>query len=148
MKRFVAGLLILTAAACSTNGGTDVDTDVTAAISEALASGPIEVTLRAGGYTRVAGQQLGVGFTRVLSDSRCPIDVVCVWMGDGVAEIELTAGGGRTSKVELHTSLEPRSQVWNGVRVTLLELAPAPQASQPTRPAAYSVRLQLERAAR
>jgi hypothetical protein len=146
MKRFLTAVLILASAACSTNGATDVDADASAAIAAALASGPIEVTLRAGEYKRVVGEQLGVGFTRVVTDSRCPIDAVCVWMGDGVAEIELVAGGGRTGKVELHTSLDPKSQVWNGVKITLLELAPAPQASQPTRPSAYSVRLQLERA--
>jgi len=148
MKRFLTGALILTAAACGTNGATDVETDATAAIAAALARGPIEVTLRAGEYKRVAGEQLGVGFTRLVSDSRCPIDAVCVWMGDGVAEVELVAGGGRKGTIELHTSLEPKSQVWNGVKITLLELAPAPRASQPTRPSAYSVRLQLERATR
>src|SRR5688572_2462617 len=146
MKRFLTAVLLLAVAACSTNGATDADADATAAIAAALASGPIEVTLRAGEYKRVAGEQLGVGFTRVVEDSRCPIDAVCVWMGDGVAEIELAAGGGRTGKIELHTSLEPKSQIWNGAKITLLELAPAPRAAEPTRPAAYSVRLQVERA--
>ena len=148
MKRFLTGLLILTAAACSTNGTTDVGPDASAAIAAALAGGPIEVTLRHGEYKRVAGEQLGVGFKSVLADSRCPIDAVCVWMGDAVAEVELTAAGSQTDKVELHTSLEPKSQLWKGVKVTLLELQPAPRASEPTRPAAYSVRLQLERASR
>jgi hypothetical protein len=143
MKRYLAALLVLGAAACSTNGTTDVEVDASAAIAAALAGGPIEVTLRHGEHKRVAGEQLGVGFNRVVADSRCPIDAVCVWMGDAVAELELTAAG-RTGKLELHTSLEPRSQLWNGVKVTLLELQPAPRASEPTRPAAYSVRLQLD----
>ena len=148
MKRFLTGLLILTAAACGTNGTTDVGADTSAVIAAALASGPIEVTLQYGEYKRVAEQQLGVGFNRVLADSRCPIDAVCVSMGDAVAEVELTGAGGLTGKLELHTSLEPKSQPWNGVKVTLLELQPAPRASERTRPAAYSVRLQLERASR
>ena len=148
MKRFLTGVLILTAAACSTSGTTDLESDASAAIAAALASGPIEVTLRQGEYKRVAGEQLAVGFKGVLADSRCPLDAVCVWMGDAVTELELTAVGGETGKLELHTSLEPRSQLWNGVKVTLLELQPAPRASEPTRPAAYSVRLQLERASR
>src|SRR5688572_10564900 len=130
MKRFLAAVLILGAAACSTNGATDADADATAAIAAALASGPIEVTLKAGEYKRVVGEQLGVGFTRLVSDSRCPIDALCVWMGDGVAEIELVAGGGRTGKIELHTSLDPKSQVWNGVKITLLELQPAPRSAE------------------
>ena len=148
MKRFLMGLLILTAAGCSTNGATELEADPSAAIAAALASGPIEVTLRHGEYQRVAGEQLGVAFKSVKSDSRCPIDAVCVWMGDAVAEVELTAAGGRTGTLELHTSVEPKSQPWNGVKVTLLELQPAPRAGEPTRPAAYSVKLQLERASR
>jgi hypothetical protein len=148
MKRFVPALMVLIAAACSTNSGTDVESDADAAIAAALASGPVEVTLRAGEYKRVVGEQLGVTFERVVSDSRCPIDAVCVWMGDAVVELELIAAGGRTGSVELHTTLDPKSQVWNGAKVTLLDLQPAQQASQPTRPAAYSVRLQFERASR
>jgi hypothetical protein len=148
MKRFLVALLILAAAACSTNSGTDVEADADAAIAAALSSGPIEVTLRHGEYKRVVSAQLGVTFSGVVSDSRCPIDAVCVWMGDAVVEVELIAAGGRTGKLELHTSLEPKAAVWNGVKVTLLELQPAPQASQPTRPAAYSVKLQFERASR
>ena len=144
MRRFLTGLLIVAVAACSTNGSTDVDTD--AAIAAALAGGPVEVALRHGESRRVAGEQLSVRFTRVVTDSRCPIDVVCVWAGDGVAEVELATAGGRTGKLELHTSLEPKSGLWSGVKVTLLELAPAPRASAPTEPAAYSVRLELERA--
>jgi hypothetical protein len=148
MKRFLTFLLIFTAAACSTNGSTDLESESSAAIAAALASGPIEITLRHGEQKRVVGEQLGVGFKAVLTDSRCPIDAVCVWMGDAVAEVELTAAGGRTGKLELHTSLEPKADEWNGVKVTLLELQPAPRASEPTRPSAYSVRLQLERASR
>jgi hypothetical protein len=148
MKRFVAGLLICTAAACSTNSGTDVETDADAAIAAALSTGPIEVKLRHGEYKRVVGERLGVGFNRVLADSRCPIDAVCVWMGDAAVELELVAAGGRTGRLELHTSVDPRSQIWNGVKFSVLELQPAPQASQPTRPAAYTVTLQLERASR
>ena len=146
MGRFLAGRLILTAAACSSHNTVVAAGD--ADIAAALASGPIEVTLRAGEYKRVTGEQLGVAFNRVSSDSRCPIDAVCVWQGDATAEIELTAAGGRTGKLELHTPGEPKSLVWNGVKITLLELQPAARASEPTRPSAYSVWLQFEKAAR
>lgn len=148
MKRFLTGLLIIAVAACAAKSTTDVEPDASAAIAAALSSGPVEVTLKYGEYKRVAGEQLGVAFNRVLADSRCPIDAVCVWMGDAIVQVELTAAGGRTGKLELHTSLEPKSQLWNGANVTLLELQPAPRASEATRPGAYSVRLQVERASR
>ena len=146
MGRCAAGLLILTAAACTGTGGTDLDTDPSAEVAAALST-PIEVTLRRGEYRRIAGARLGLGFDGVLTDSRCPIDAVCVWMGDAVALIELAAPGVST-RFELHTSQEPRSAASNSVTVTLLELAPAPKASEPIRPASYAVRLRVERTAR
>lgn len=36
-----------------------------------------------------------------LSDSRCAKDVQCVWAGNAVAEIQLTAADGSTSKLNL-----------------------------------------------
>jgi hypothetical protein len=145
MTRFISGLLLLSAAACSSST-TDVDGGLSTEVAAALAGGPVQVTLGYGEYKRVTEAQMGVAFNQVLSDSRCPIDAVCVWMGDAVAEIEVTIPGGRTTPVQLHTGLDPKAQVVNGVKISLLELAPAPRSSEPTRPSAYQVKLQLEKA--
>jgi len=143
MRRFLGiGLLTIGAAACSSASGLG---DVSVAEQLAAASAtPVQITLRHGQEKSVEGTAIHVRFLSVPEDSRCPIDVVCVWAGDGVAEIGLAVGSGPTTPVRLHTTLEPRSADWNGVRVTLLELSPAPRAATPTKAEDYAVRLQVE----
>ncbi len=78
-----------------------------------------------------------VAFGRVNADSRCPIDVVCVWSGDAEAVIGTAPVGGRWSWSVLHTDLEPQSIVAFSHTVTLLYLEPANQVARPLDPADY-----------
>jgi hypothetical protein len=103
----------------------------------------MEVTLRHGQEQAVPGTVLRLSFMRVIEDSRCPINAVCVWMGDGVAEVGIRAGMGPTFPLRLHTSLEPHSADWNSARVTLLELSPSP-LGEPIAEKSYAVRLRVE----
>ena len=67
-------------------------------------------------------------FVRVVSDSRCPPKVNCVWAGD--AKLALRVKRGRSSQMlELHTTLEPRSALVLGQRVTLIGLGAKPAKS-------------------
>ena len=143
--RFLVLAAALAATACSGGVQAEPHADSSANIDAALAAGPIQITLRLGEERQAGGSVLRLAFTQVLADSRCPIDAVCVWMGDGVVQLGITAGTGPTFPLELHTSLEPRSVIWNRVRVTLIALAPTPRASDPTRPEQYAVLLELER---
>ena len=64
-------------------------------------------------------------FVRVVSDSRCPPQVDCVWAGDAIVELRVTRD--RVSRtVKLHTGLEPRSAVVLRQRVTLAGLGAKP----------------------
>ena len=64
-------------------------------------------------------------FVRVVSDSRCPPQVQCVWAGDAMVELRVTRD--RVSRtVRLHTGLEPRSLVVLRQRVTLAGLGAKP----------------------
>lgn len=103
-----------------------------------------EMTLRVGEEKAVEGSVLRLAFGMVVEDSRCPIDAVCVWQGNAMVELGIRAGMGPTFPIRLNTTLEPRSSVWNGVRITLLELQPAPRAAEPTKSDAYAVRVRLE----
>ena len=103
-----------------------------------------EVVLEHGQDIRLEGSVLRVSFGAVLEDSRCPVDVTCVWEGNAKVEIGIAAGMGPTHALVLNSTLEPRSVVWSGIRVTLLELTPAPHAGIPIPPEDYVVRLWLE----
>jgi hypothetical protein len=75
-------------------------------------------------------------FVRVVSDSRCPVNVDCVWAGD--AELELRVFKGKQNqKLTLHTGLEPRSATMMGFKLTLQRLEP--KRGMPGKPRAVFV---------
>lgn len=119
-------------------------TEFDEAPDSALLPAPREIVLRHGQDTRLEGSVLRLSFAEVLEDSRCAVDVTCVWEGNGKVVIGIAAGMGPTHSLILNTSLEPRSVAWSGIRVTLLELTPAPRAGIPIPQEDYSVRLRLE----
>ena len=109
-----------------------------------LLAAPREIVLEYGDDVRLDGSPLRLSFGEVREDSRCPVDVTCVWAGNGKVAIGVAVGMGPTHELILNTTLEPRSVVWGEIRITLLELTPAPQAGIPIRQEDYAVRLGLE----
>jgi hypothetical protein len=79
---------------------------------------------------------LKVTFTGVLSDSRCPVDVVCVWAGDAVAKVEVSQPQGSVETRELHT-LENQPVTYGGFRIALVRLDPEARSTRPIAPDAY-----------
>jgi hypothetical protein len=79
---------------------------------------------------------LKVSFSGVASDSRCPVDVVCVWAGDAVARIELSQPTGAVETRELHT-MSPQGVTYGSYQIELVRLDPAPRSTQPIPPASY-----------
>ena len=131
-------LPMLIAMGCS--GSTAPDSDR----QDALMPAAQEMTLRVGEEKAVANSVVRLAFGLVVEDSRCPVDVVCVWAGNAMVELGIRAGMGPTQPLRINTTLEPRSTVWNGIRISLLELLPAPRAAEPTKPDAYQVKVRLE----
>jgi hypothetical protein len=136
--RVAAAALVAFALGCG--GSTEPDVELAAN----LVSAPTELTLRHGEEKRVEGTVLRVGFARVVEDSRCPIDAICVWQGNAAVEIGVAAGMGPSDPLRLNTTLDPKSAEHLGVRFTLLEVQPAPRAAVPTEAKDYSIRLRLE----
>jgi hypothetical protein len=79
---------------------------------------------------------LRITFTAVSSDSRCPVDVVCVWEGDAVAELTVSQPTGAVETRELHTS-NPRPATYGGFQIELVRLDPVPRSTQPIPPGSY-----------
>ena len=99
-------------------------------------------TLQVGQSAVLEEPAVVITFTAVTHDSRCPVDVVCVWSGDGVVRLTLHAGPpdgeGPDVVTDLHTDLEPRSTAWGPsytLRLAALEPAPRvhPLPSEPYR---------------
>jgi hypothetical protein len=104
-----------------------------------------EITLEVGEERSIPGTVLRIELLGVAEDSRCPVDVTCVWEGDAAVELGLTAGSGPTHLHVLHTALEPKAVDFNGVRVTLIGVAPEPREGEPIPADPYVVTLLLER---
>lgn len=89
---------------------------------------------------------LRVGFQGVGQDSRCPIDVVCIWEGDAAVALLLRAGSDPAAPRELHTSARGgRETIFAGYKVRLESLLPAARSTQPIRPYDYRATLVVER---
>lgn len=144
MRRVLWGALIAVAATACSSPSTSGDTKLPDEQGSPSVQGSGEISLTLGQEKPALGTVLHVTFTRVVGDSRCAVDVVCVHAGNGEVELGIRMGTGPTHALRLNTMDEPKSTIWNNVRVTLLELTPEPRTNPPHDTSAYAVRLRLE----
>lgn len=114
------------------------------AIPFAASAAPVPVypgvpfALGPGQSAEVVGTDLSFIFTEILSDSRCPSGVVCVWEGDAEAAVVGDLPGEIRIDCVLHTSpMFSGSCDMGAFRVTLLWVDPYPVAGFPIDPANY-----------
>lgn len=69
-------------------------------------------------------------FERVRSDSRCPMDVMCVWAGDATIAVTLIPAKGSTESREIHTQPAGSQISYANYTITLTALAPQPRSNQ------------------
>src|SRR5688500_12293320 len=86
--------------------------------------------LPAGQTARVGSGGLLVGFRGVAADSRCPVNVTCVWAGDAELRIQVTIGRMAWTSLALHTGVEPRSARFREHTITVVGLKPEPRANE------------------
>ena len=99
--------------------------------------------LKAGAVAALRDQDLLIAFRGVATDSRCPVDVTCVWEGDAAVVIETELREARQSWL-LHApgeSVGPRTASVGGLVLELVGLAPAPRSEAPIGPDAYRATL-------
>lgn len=108
-----AGLLPLSLAACATPASDGDGARV------ADGSG---FTLQVGEQVRLADDSR-LRYLRLVTDSRCPPDVQCVWAGDAIVALEWSPADSAAQAFELHTGKEPRSQALGGRTLVLESLA-------------------------
>ena len=100
--------------------------------------------LRPGESATIDGTVL-VAFRGIRQDSRCPVDVNCVWAGDAEAAIGVAAEGGPWEWSSLHTGLEPRTLHSHGYGITLVDVEPATRSTTRIPPENYIVVLSAVR---
>jgi hypothetical protein len=98
-----------------------------------------------GQEVRVQGSDITIRFSMVSEDSRCAIDVQCVWAGNAVIRLTIAAPGKAASDVALNTTLDPKSAAYDGYTVTLRGLKPQPRSGTPIPSATYVATLEVSR---
>jgi hypothetical protein len=75
-------------------------------------------------------------FDALRSDSRCPIDAICISAGDAIIAVTLMRGSGSESR-ELHTMPAQSQLSYSRYTIKLTELQPYPRSDRPARPDDY-----------
>ena len=106
-----------------------------------------EFDLRVGRQAAVEGEGFRVKFASVVSDSRCPEGVACVWAGNAEVLIEAEAGGSRAGlKLNTHGGdgfpKEGRHQQYS---VGLVALKPRPHKDVAVKAADYVATLVIRK---
>ncbi len=137
---WIMGALPVLLAACA--GSTDPAPSGSA--QDSVLAEPVELDLAYGQEQTVPGTTLSLRFDRAVQDSRCPVDVVCVWQGNAEIELGTTLGSGPSVGFRLNTALDPRSFDFGGYRVSLTGVSPEPHAGVAIEPDVYRVSLRVE----
>ena len=77
-------------------------------------------------------------FDSVLSDSRCPIDAICVRAGEAIIAITLSKTGSVAAGFDVQTDPpDRRSAAYAGHSITLTALQPFPRSDRQFQPSDY-----------
>ena len=96
-----------------------------------------EFTLKVGQKVTLKDTNLTVRFLAVAEDSRCPVDVTCVWAGNARLEFELLVSDQNRALVSLNTGVEPKAAQLKKFKLKLVGLTPGKKEGRPLNPADY-----------
>lgn len=96
---------------------------------------PISVTLAPGQQQNAGG--LLLRFNDVIEDSRCPVDVMCVWAGEGTLSVSASTGGISGHYQMTINNADKKRLVVGDYQVELVTLQPYPQTGVTAVPSAY-----------
>jgi hypothetical protein len=102
-----------------------------------------EFELRVGQVVLIGGSDEALRLASVTQDSRCPVDVTCVWAGEALLAFELKRGGA-TESIAVPVSPAAGAAALGPLRVRVVELAPAPRSTEPIAQARYAATVVLE----
>jgi hypothetical protein len=124
MSRMLLLLAAIAAAACN-DGPTAPDT---------AAGTPFTLKV---GATAFLPDSTRLKFDRLLTESRCPLDAMCVSAGDASILVSFISRDGTGAARELHTQPDRSRIQYGGYTIALTELQPYPRSTEEIRPADY-----------
>lgn len=94
-------------------------------------------TLAPGETAAVKGADARITFKRVTDDSRCPVDVTCVWAGDAKIEITISRNGAPDETRILSITAPKHEATVGNLRISFVSLAPVPRQADASVPRKY-----------
>jgi hypothetical protein len=117
---------------------------------EARRGEELQVRLKEGENVFLVPDNVTVTFTRMMDDSRCPVDVVCFWAGLAIIRVDVSARDRNTPLFlpipgQVRTPYRRNRLEAEGYYVTLLQLDPHPTRHDQSRPRQYEALLAIEK---
>jgi hypothetical protein len=113
-----------------------------------LAYKPETVTVKNGQNKSVPSGEFSIKFISVTEDSRCPVDVNCVWAGNAIVHVKITDRRGGSKTMVMNTTMGPKGDQYNGWAINLTELTPAPKSNVTIKQKAYKATFTITRLTR
>ena len=89
-------------------------------------------TLAPGETAVVKGADARITFNKVTDDSRCPVDVTCVWAGDAHVEVTISRNGVPDETRILSITPPKHETTVGNLRIRFVSLAPVPHQADPS----------------
>jgi hypothetical protein len=105
----------------------------------------VPFTLAAGQSGVLDDEELSVTFVRVLDDTRCPIDAMCVWAGDATMAVYARKVGKAAETLDLTLQGNAQGVVYEGFGFHAQHLLPAQLSGEPIPQRDYTVELLVNR---
>jgi hypothetical protein len=97
------------------------------------------------GTSAIVEDGLRVMFERVRSDSRCPLDALCIQAGEAIVLLTLSQSAAAQVEQELRTTPSFSEASYLSYVIKLVALAPYPRSTQQIRPEDYVATLTVDR---
>ena len=102
-------------------------------------------SLAPGETAAVNGTDARITLTAVRDDSRCPVDVTCVWAGDAKIELIVSRKGAADETAVLSVAPANNEARVGNLRIRLVALAPVPRQAEPPSERKYRAELVVTR---
>jgi hypothetical protein len=97
------------------------------------------------GTSAIVEDGVRVMFQRVRSDSRCPLDALCIQAGEAIVVLTLSQPAAAQVAQELRTTPALSEVSYLSYVIRLVALAPYPRSTQQIRPEEYVATLTVDR---
>ena len=91
--------------------------------SAAFAQSSETVSVNIGDSATLSKSKIAIKFIKVIEDSRCPVNVNCIWAGNAKIEVEISKGA-KTETFTLNTNGQETSAKFSNYLVKFTDLKP------------------------